>query len=148
MLHTELLIHYCANILYKVCQYWPIKASLSLFFVIAAFLFDPNLNTQMWALLALIVFDMLTAIISELKNGNPIQSRKMFKSAVKIVIYFLLVSAGFMVEHTIPLRLIDEAVIGFLALTELVSVIENFGRAGYSVPKQLLAQLKKLKYEK
>lgn len=148
MSHVDMLAQYCGVLLVKICEHWLLKSVLSVLFVISTFIFDPSMHTELWALLALIVMDTFTALIAATKNNIPIESRKVFKSAVKTVVYFLLVAAGYVTEYVIPIPYIDQIVIGFLALTELVSIIENFGKCGYSVPTHLLAQLKKLKNEK
>lgn len=111
--------------------------------VVIGFLFDGLLAQAMMAILMLIVFDFSSAIICSKKCNIPIQSRLALRSAIKIAVYFLLVSAGRMAELSTSsvLSFLDEAVIAFLGLTELISIMENIGKMGYAIPMKLLNQL-------
>jgi toxin secretion/phage lysis holin len=114
---------------------------------VLTFFFDAVYFDALIAIVVLIIFDFLTAIAATKINGHQIQSAKVFRSAVKTCVYFLLISAGHLAEtttnHVLPI--IDETVMGFLGLTELISIMENVGLMGFAVPLKLLNQLNRLK---
>jgi phage-related holin len=100
------------------------------------------------ALLILVVMDFITGIVSAHAAGEVIKSRSAVRSAFKIAVYGLLVSAGHLTEQITPASTyIEEAVTTFLALTELISIIENVGKMGFAIPKKLLNQLHKFRDE-
>lgn len=98
------------------------------------------------ALLILVVFDFITGIASAYIAGESIRSKVAVRSALKLAVYGLLVSAGHLTEQVTPIAtFIEESVTTFLALTELISIIENAGKMGFAVPKKLLNQLHKFR---
>ena len=100
------------------------------------------------ALIFLVVFDFITGICSAKISGEPIKSKSVVRSAYKLAVYGLLVSAGHLTEQITPFSTyIEEAVTTFLALTELISIIENIGKMGFAVPRKLLNQLHRLREE-
>lgn len=100
------------------------------------------------ALLFLIAFDFVTGVVSAHKNGEPIKSKGIVRTAFKVAVYGILVSSGYLTEQVTPGTWhIQDAVIVFLALTELISIIENVGRMGYAIPKKLLMRLQNLRDE-
>lgn len=105
--------------------------------------FDPNNTTALVALFFLIFADMFTGIIASYKTGMQIESARILRTALKIVIYYTMISAGHLTEvagiHFLP---IEESLIGILAVTELISLLENCANCGYVVPKKLLNQLR------
>ncbi len=100
------------------------------------------------ALLILVTFDFITGIFSAHVAGEQIKSKSAVRSAFKIAVYGLLISAGHLTEIITPgTTFIEEAVTTFLALTEFISIIENIGKMGFAVPRKLLNQLHKLRDE-
>jgi phage-related holin len=96
--------------------------------------------------LTLIIIDLVTALAAEYKVGHAIESRKALKTVTKIVIYGLMVAGAHLTEEILPgTTFLDSAAISFLALTELISILENIGKAGYAIPKKLLNQLETLR---
>jgi toxin secretion/phage lysis holin len=90
----------------------------------------------MWA-------DCLTAIWAAYKSGETIKSAKIFRTPVKIVIYFGLIYFARITEYGLPelLTILDETVIAFCVVTELISIMENVNKMGYPVPTKLLSKL-------
>lgn len=121
-----------------------IKTFAAALLSVTGFLFDGLLREAMLALLILLIFDFITGVAAAKREGQEISSHSAFRTAVKIAVYFLLISAGRMAEATIgsTLPFIDEAVLAFLGVTELISILENVGRLGYAVPLKLLNKLK------
>lgn len=126
----------------RIFSYFTLKVILASLFIVASFLFDPLRIDAMIAILVLIVIDFMTAIFACVKTCEDIKSRKVLYSAVKTAIYFLLIAAGFVAEKAIPLEIIDETIMAFLAATELISVLENASKAGFAVPQSLLKWLR------
>lgn len=134
----------------KIAKGFELKILVGLAISVLSFLFDSVYKDAMVAILILMVFDAVTAIAAQKKLGHPISSAKIFRSATKVAVYFLLISAARLSEVATNgvLPILDETVMGFLAVTELVSILENVGHMGYAVPKKLLNQLEKYRDDK
>lgn len=94
----------------------------------------------------LTIFDFITAIMREYKLQREIESRKIIKTAVKLFVYGIMISASYITEVVIGIKAfnvpITEIMATFIAVTELVSILENVGDMGYVIPKKLLGKLK------
>lgn len=113
-----------------------------------SFFFHPTHAILMLSVLALIFFDLVTGVIAARMNKETVTSRGVFKTALKLGVYSILVSSAHLAEVSVFGELyLEEAMIGFLALTELVSIIENAGKMGFAVPKKLLGKLQELRGE-
>ncbi len=64
-----------------------------------AFLFDSTLKNAMVAILILIIFDFIIGIAAAKKTGVEIKSATALRTAIKVVVYFVLISAGRMTEN-------------------------------------------------
>lgn len=119
-------------------------------FIIPVFgiLFGFTTSNILEALFALIVFDFITGVLSAYHTGEPIRSKGIVRTSFKIAVYGLLVSAGHLSDTISPFpAFIQDAITTFLALTELISIIENVGKMGYAIPKKLLYKLQRLRDE-
>lgn len=100
----------------------------------------------------LTVMDFITALMREYKLKKPIESRKIIKTAVKLFVYGLMISASYITEVVIGIKVfnvpITEVMATFIAVTELVSILENVGDMGYVVPQKLLNKLREYKEQK
>lgn len=130
----------------SIFSYGTYKLLASSVAVLVAYLIGTNNVANFTLLIWLICFDFVTAIMAKYKIGEPIESRKVMKTAFKMVVYGILVSAAFMTE-TIGMgtTVLDCGVLFYLALTELVSIIENAGKMGFSMPQRVLNNLQELK---
>lgn len=108
-----------------------------------SFFFDLAQKDLLISLLALIIIDSITAVYANFKKGNPIESRKIAKTAGKIAVYFLIISAGFISERAIEISVIDTLIITYFTFTELWSILENAKRAGVPIPEKVYKLLKK-----
>jgi len=117
---------------------------VSVFSYIAVYpFFDQDSKTALTALFFLIFVDMLTGIISSLRTGVVINSSRILRTALKISIYYTMISAGHLAELAgISFLPLSESLIALLAATELISILENCAIMGYIVPKKLLDKLK------
>lgn len=108
-------------------------------FLILTFFFDPTHNAAYLALFILILADFVFGIAASRKSGEPVRSAKMRRTAIKLTVYFSLIGLANITEYTLPtyMHFLDESVLGFLAATELLSILENAGRLGFVVPKSL-----------
>lgn len=115
------------------------------FLAIYAFLFSFESWQLMAALIVLVTFDMVTGIFAAKKTGEEIKSSKAARTAVKLAMYGLLISSGHLTDSIIGIPEgwfnIETALLGFLAATELISILENSGRMGFGVPRKILNQL-------
>ena len=144
MMTTTLKIH-LAQIFTKTTSAMHLKVPIALFVGMGDFLIGAENFVTMGMLVLLIIFDFITSIMSKYKTGETIESRKALKTVTKIFIYTMFVSGTYLTEQIIPgTTFLDNAVISFLAITELISIIENIGHMGYAIPKKLLNKLETL----
>ena len=142
-------INYMWEIMVTICSNFWTKSAVSTLYAIYTFFFGITLVAASKALLALIIIDFVTAVFAVKKTGQEISSAKIFRTPLKILIYFMLVSAAHLMETVSPiLGFLDETMLGFLALTELISILENTGKMGYAVPQKLLNKLHELRDDK
>lgn len=138
---------YLQYIYHKVFFLFDVKAISAVFITIAGFLFDPLQLCTLGALFAVIMIDFAFGLAAAKVTGAPITSSKVRRTAVKIVVYFALISAAHLTEATLPdfMHFLNQTVTAFLAVTELISILENAGRMGYAVPLRLLNRLQDYK---
>lgn len=135
--------------LYAMCDNIVLKCVGALGVILVEFHFGDLSPKLLSALFMLILFDFATGVWSADKSGEKIKSSKIFRTAWKLVLYFMVVSAGYFTELIIGTDLfIAKVIMVFLALTELISILENIDKGGYPMPSGLLRQLKILKKNK
>lgn len=119
-------------------------------FVVYSFLFDISQKEAHLALLVLILLDFITGLYAAKKIGEPIRSAKIRHSAVKVLAYFAVIAGAHLVEKGLVsyISFLDETVLAFFLVTELISLIENVGKMGYETPQKILNQLKVFKDQK
>lgn len=119
------------------------KSIFSFFFVVFSFLFDVNQASSLLALFILILLDFVSGVAAARFNDQPIRSSKIKHTAIKITAYFAVISGAHLVEHGLSnfLGILDETVIAFFLLTELISLLENVGKMGIDTPKKLINKL-------
>jgi phage-related holin len=129
----------------SMMKHIELKVIVGMVTSLSTFLLPMDSWQAMLALLALVTFDFIMGVAASKKAGCPITGRKMAKTPLKIGIYGVLVSSAHLTNMAIDVPIewfsIQTAMIGFLAATELVSILENSGRLGFAVPKKLLNQL-------
>jgi toxin secretion/phage lysis holin len=133
-------LYYILVISFKpsVCKFF-----FSIFFVGFSFAFDVNQHSSLLALFILILLDFITGISAAKYVGEPIRSSKIKHTAIKMTAYFVIIAGSHLAEKGLVsyLAVIDETVVAFFLLTELISLLENMGRLGIQTPKKLLNQL-------
>ena len=110
-----------------------------------SFLFGDFYTQGLIAVLMLMIFDTILGLMATWHEGQPITSRKFSRVLQKGIVYFLAISSGYFADITIGWQLIEAAMIGFIGVTEFLSIMENMGRMGYQTPKKLLNQLENFK---
>lgn len=132
----------------SICALCIGKTAVGIVLATLGFLLGADNNSVLLALLVLTAVDFITAISAAKYNGTPIESRRALKSATKVVVYGLFITAGHQTSQIVGTDWIEAAVISFLALTELVSIMENIGKMGFMVPMTLLNRVKELRDNK
>ena len=141
--HFVTVIFQTKEILASVGSHVFTKGLLSVLGVIGANLLGEENYKMLLFLGTLIVIDLLTGMIASITQGQPIQSRKAFKTATKATVYLLFFSASYLTHNIVPYsEFITTGVISFLAITELLSVMENMAKMGYALPAKLLNQIR------
>ena len=126
---------------------WLVKSLASIGFAlidtIASCDFLPSAET-VTVIFTLIIFDTITGFSKAYKN-HAISSAGFFRFALKIVIYFILLATGSILDYVLPIHSALRAltvVSSFLAITEAISILENISALGYGVPSKLVSLLK------
>lgn len=133
---------YVCSAVRSLAEYISIKCIVSAGYIGYAFILGDMNKTAHVAVLLLIVADFITGILAAKVSGDEIKSSKIMRSAVKALIYFIMIAGAHLVEVAAPfVSFTDETVLAFLACTELISIIENSGKMGFAIPKKLLNKL-------
>ena len=107
-----------------------------------SFLFGDLYTQGVMAVLILMIFDTIMGVMCAYREDQPITSRKFSRVVQKGFVYMLTISSAYFADVTIGWNLIQATMIGFIGVTEFISILENAGRLGYQTPKKLLNQLK------
>lgn len=145
--YTNLITQHVTDLFHSACGYCWIKFLFSMLTWLIAFLIGMENQEIFAALVVLITIDLITGgIMVPFKTGVPIESIKILKTVSKLVAYSLFISAANLTETIVPgTTMIDIAVIAYLAMTEFISIMENMGKLGYSVPQKLLNRVINMK---
>jgi toxin secretion/phage lysis holin len=123
-------------IIQKVFSNMILKSWIGVAFAV---LFDVSKGPELTAVLILIMIDFLTGVGASKYKGEQIKSAKIFRSAVKVITYFAVISAGFLLETSIGYNVgADEILIAFFGATEFISIMENMAKLGFKTPRRLL----------
>ena len=112
------------------------------------FLFGDFHTQAIVAILMLMIFDTILGVMAVYSENQALTSRKFSRIVQNGAVYFMAISAGYFADLTIGWQVIQATMIGFIGVTEFISILENMGRLGYQTPKKLLNQLKDFKSEK
>ena len=132
---------YFHDIINTVIEPTLLKAAVSVA-ITFTFLFGDFHTQGVIAVLMLMTFDTILGVMATYSEGGAITSRKFSRVVQKGIVYFIGISAGYFVDITIGWSVIQATMIGFIGITEFISILENVGRMGYETPKKLLNQLK------
>lgn len=140
-LREDMDIAYIVGLFNKIVHASELKWASAGLLSIASFFFDPAEHIAIIAVFFLVIGDFVFGYAAAKSEGEPIRSAKLRRTAIKLVVYFSLISLARITEYAVPIPIMDETVTGFLAATELLSILENAGRMGYAVPMKLTAFL-------
>lgn len=124
-----------------------VKFLFAFVYILLSFIFDLEQGSALFALFLLVLLDFATGISAAKYLGELIRSSKIKHTAIKLTAYFVVIAGAHLAEYGLIgyLAVIDETVLAFFLLTELVSLLENMGRLGVHTPQKLLNQLKEEK---
>ena len=112
---------------------------------LSVFLIGTEALMPFYALMALMVFDLITGTAVAWRE-EKISSRRAVKTPFKFAVYLMLVSAAHLSDVAVfGGAYIQETMIAFLALTEFISILENTGKLGFAIPKKLLKRLEQIR---
>lgn len=129
----------------QTCQITLGKCIAALSIIVAHMVFGKIDIAVLFGVGVLTIFDFFTALAKEYKLGNAIKSKKAVRTPLKMMVYAIMIAAGYVTESVIGIHVIDipiaQTIAAFIAVTELVSILENVGRMGYVIPTKLLNSL-------
>lgn len=112
------------------------------------FLFGDFHTQGVMAVIMLMLFDTMMGTMASWQEGKPITSRRFSRIVQKSIVYLMAISAGYFTDTTIGITITQATMIGFIGITEFISILENMGRMGYHTPQKLLNQLKDFQSQK
>ena len=113
-----------------------------------SFFFGNLYDDAIVGVLMLMVFDTITGMSASVYEGKPITSRRFLRAVYKGIIYMISISAGYFLDTTMPIDIAQTTMIGFIGVTEFISILENMGRLDMETPKKLLNQLRDFQSKK
>lgn len=124
-------------------DHFSMKTALTALYVIGSFLFGGLSSQAVLGLIVLITMDFCVAIWDERKHGQEVTAKKSKRTPIKILVYFSMIAGGHMVEYGLPVQaqLLDDSILAFLLVTELISVMKHFGNLGYKTPNKIINSL-------
>lgn len=113
-------------------DYW-VKASITALGATFGYIFG-GWSLLLQLLLALVIADYATGFLASAIQGK-LASSIGFKGIAKKIMIFVMVGVAHLLDKVIgDGAMIQSAVIAFYAFNELLSIVENFGKAGVPVP--------------
>lgn len=130
------------DILANMTNFIEIKV---IFSFLAIQLLDIDNIHKIYALFILMWIDFVTGLSSAYFSKEVVTSKAAFRTPVKFLVYTLMIITGAVLEKTMGIDILaDETIITFLAVTEAISILENFGKLGFKTPNKLLNKLKEI----
>jgi len=113
-----------------------VKAGAAAVGAVVGFLFG-GWSEALMLLVSLVGIDYLTGFLASAVEGK-LSSRVGFRGIPKKIMIFVMVAVGHLVDTTIGTNhMFRDAAIFFYCANELVSILENAGRAGLPIPEVL-----------
>jgi len=101
-------------------------------------------DTILAVLLAMIAIDYVSGLLGAIYTGT-LSSEVGYKGIIKKVGMLLVVAAGHILGRAMGAYEIRSMVIGFYITNEAISILENWGKVGLPLPKQIKDALSRLK---
>ena len=134
--------------IYSAFDLINIKIVASAILSVLFFLFGSLYTEALIAIAMLMMMDTTLGVWASYIEGEEITSRRFSRAVVKSIVYFAGISAGYFADLTVPFDIMQATVIGFVGVTEFISILENIGRMGFQTPKKLLNQLREYRDSK
>lgn len=116
-------------------EYFIEKFVLGIGLGLASFFFDGSLVHQMNAILGMVALHFVVGLIRARKEKKAFDEAKVFATVVKLAVYGICVSAGFLAEKIIGLEMaLDNSIMGFIAIAELIAILKSAASIGFPVP--------------
>ena len=124
-------------------EYFSQKSVISFFISFITIL--TGVNFQLYeSIIILLVLDLITGLMRSVRRRKRIRSYKLINTIKKFILYTIfLISAHQLVKISSLLIWVDEFSASFLAITEMLSIIENLSQAGILIPKWFIKKLQK-----
>lgn len=132
-----------AKVFENIGAHAHMKAVFAVFAVSADWLFGRH-QEAILIIFGLIFLDTATGLIKSWKQ-KTVSSRGFFRFAAKLLVYFILLATASLVDKVMPMGIALPIMSTFLSVTEGISVIENIGAMGYSVPTHLLQKWRNIR---
>lgn len=97
--------------------------------------------TPLIVMLLLMLIDLVTGVWRACAVRD-LSSRGIRRGAMKFFVYAVLMAATALTDKVIPVRVAFSTMTAYLAMTELISIMENFAALGWPVPMALIKTLK------
>ena len=138
---TELFLTYLKQYAQSIVEHTKFSSfAKTAFMLIAAFL--APIATVVFAVMFLIFMDLITGILASLKEKQRITSSAMSRTIAKTFVYCTTIIVTYVVHKYLLVGFdfpIESIVSGFIALTEMKSILENLNRiSNQSVLKDLI----------
>ena len=128
-----------------------VKAGIATVLSVFGYFFDISLASALLALLTLAILDLFTAFLARRNDLLEPMSRPIRKTGHKIAGYLVSISSVFILAKIvssdigIDLTVLDNMLVWFFIIHEVISIIENLNTAGIPIPVPFLDKLKKVK---
>lgn len=131
------------SIIGTILDFWPIKFAVAVMLSLDNYCFHPY-HDKVSLVLAFVALDTITGVLKSHKK-HTLSSSGFFRFALKILVYFVLLATGSLLDKAIPVTEYVSALsvmVAFLCITEALSVLENISDLGYSVPTKIISVLR------
>ena len=138
-------LKYIQDITCSVTQeHTSIKTVVVSFYVIYSFFLGGISEETLTALMVLIIFDFVLGVWDAKKHKKNLTANHCKRTPIKILVYYMMIASGHIAEYGLAeaIKYIDETILAFLLLTELISVMKHFGNLGYKTPAKLINNLR------
>jgi len=137
-------MNYIAAFLITLKEFYPIKIIGSFIITLSLILFCSNNYILYEGLFILIIVDLFAGLIKIIRNEEKFKL-KIFKNTLnKILLYSLLLIATNQVQKISEIMMwIDSFTLTFLAITELLSILNNLSKSGILIPEWIKIKLEK-----
>jgi len=131
------------GILNSLLEHPAIKLVVGIFMACIQWTFGPK-DSMLLVIAALVAIDTFTGVWKAAKAGK-LSSRGISRVMAKLVVYFIFMATGALVDKALPIAFALTMMWSFIAITEALSILENVSQLGFPVPTILVKMLLDLK---